>query len=536
MAVSDIIPAGEYVDWTIGTNVGVRGGIPSRTTVYTTISAPSSSAAINAALAACPAGQVVLLGPGTFDISAAALQVPSNVTLRGSGIGITILQSSGSGIMIHFNGAGSPSSAGSITAGYTKGSTSVTFSGGPTLSVGDFVGIYQDNESWVFNPDGTPNAIYTMNRVEAVAGSTATIWPAVLYGSTGFNPKIVKLSGTFISSASAEELTLLPGEDISYVVGMAGAYNCWLKNLEIQDIPNVGVYIYQSLACELARVDVLGSVSVGDGYGVVLENQTKGNTAIAVYNCVFDGLFHGIISSGQQGCVFAYNYSLNEHAQNGFPYQTAGFNATHGAEGMMSLWEGNYGNHIWTDSIHGGAAYQTVWRNRFTGNDNISNLSKFAMIRLHEGSYWWHSVGNVLGDVLNGPNWPSGGTSFYKYDWNAAEWDAAAAGNNGGINLLGYVGYGQPFDAMVGSTFLRYTNYDYWHASYQDTGPYTIDNSLCFAAKPSWWPAEAPFPAIGPDVPLSHAGNPAYWRVNGYPKKLARLGRHLKLKVQAPIW
>lgn len=494
--VANIIPANRRVDWTLGTNVGVRGGILNRTAIYVTIPAGSSAATINAALASCPPNHVVMLGPGDFNLTA-PLAVKSNTTLRGSGTGVTKLHSS-TGTLVTIRGSANVSTPGNITNGYTKGSSVITVAGGATLSAGDFIGVYQDDEPWVYKPDGGDNHIYSVHRVDAVNGADATIWPALLHGSSGFNPKYVRMTQGFITSAGVEDLSLYPeDDDVTFPLLMNSAYGCWAKNLTIHDIPYCGVFIYQSLGCEITHVDIPSCVSIGDGYGIVLDNQTPGNTAIAIYNCYFNFCRHGIIASGQQGCVFAYNYTVNEHAQSGVQDQTAGFNASHNAEGMMSLWEGNYGNHIWSDRIHGGAAFQTLWRCRFTGNNNFFNLSKNATVRLERGSYSWNVVGCVLGDT-----WASDHIK-YRYEFSALEWDTALSSDFGGIYLLGYTAFGQALDASVGSTILRFGNYDYWHgAVFSDTPGITatVDNSLSWTAKPSWF-GDRPWPAFDTGTP-----------------------------------
>ncbi len=74
------------------------GGIPNRTTIFTNINASTygngsqdASAGIQAALEACPAGQVVLLSAGTFTLNDLLL-IHSSITLRGAGPGVTVLQ------------------------------------------------------------------------------------------------------------------------------------------------------------------------------------------------------------------------------------------------------------------------------------------------------------------------------------------------------------------------------------------------------------------------------------------------------------
>jgi hypothetical protein len=86
----NLLPADRLVAW----NPGLMsvGGIPNRTTIYKTLS-PSGgddSAAIQAALNSAPAGQVVMLNPGTFVVNNFLL-IHRPITLRGSGAGVTRL-------------------------------------------------------------------------------------------------------------------------------------------------------------------------------------------------------------------------------------------------------------------------------------------------------------------------------------------------------------------------------------------------------------------------------------------------------------
>ena len=89
----DVIPSDRLIPW----DPGIPGGIPNRTTIYQTISAGSSQSTIQSALNSCPSGQVVKLAAGSYTLSS-SLIVPSNVTLRGAGIGQTILNA-GSGMV-----------------------------------------------------------------------------------------------------------------------------------------------------------------------------------------------------------------------------------------------------------------------------------------------------------------------------------------------------------------------------------------------------------------------------------------------------
>jgi hypothetical protein len=88
--LGNLLPADRMAAWNPGlTSVG---GIPNRTTIYKTLS-PSGgddSGAIQAALNSAPAGQVVMLNPGTFVVNNLLL-IRRPITLRGSGAGVTRL-------------------------------------------------------------------------------------------------------------------------------------------------------------------------------------------------------------------------------------------------------------------------------------------------------------------------------------------------------------------------------------------------------------------------------------------------------------
>ncbi len=85
-----------FTIWNPGLNAA--GGIPNRAIIYTTIQASvyhngtlDASADIQAALDDCPANEVVQLSAGTFTVNNYLL-ISKNITLRGSGPGVTILQ------------------------------------------------------------------------------------------------------------------------------------------------------------------------------------------------------------------------------------------------------------------------------------------------------------------------------------------------------------------------------------------------------------------------------------------------------------
>src|SRR5260370_30908861 len=93
-----ILSPSRAIDWS---NAGIPGGIPNRTSICATINASTygngssdSTSGIQSALNNCPSGQVVSLSTGTFLVNG-QLNIPSNVTLRGQGANLTILNAKG---------------------------------------------------------------------------------------------------------------------------------------------------------------------------------------------------------------------------------------------------------------------------------------------------------------------------------------------------------------------------------------------------------------------------------------------------------
>src|SRR2546427_2376408 len=62
-----ILDPSRALDWS---HAGIPGGIPNRATICASLDPGSTAAQIDAAIAACPPGQVVFLTPGTFTPSA----------------------------------------------------------------------------------------------------------------------------------------------------------------------------------------------------------------------------------------------------------------------------------------------------------------------------------------------------------------------------------------------------------------------------------------------------------------------------------
>ena len=91
---TSILPPDRSVDWS---QAGVTGDIPmnrpncTTTECNTLYGGTVTTASINNAIASAPANTVVRIPAGTYSITS-SIQPKSNVTLRGAGIGVTILK------------------------------------------------------------------------------------------------------------------------------------------------------------------------------------------------------------------------------------------------------------------------------------------------------------------------------------------------------------------------------------------------------------------------------------------------------------
>ena len=153
-----LLPADRLVAWNPG--MMSQNGIPNRSTIYTTLS-PSGgddTAAIQAAINAAPAGQVVMLSSGSFTVNG-ILMMNRPITLRGAGAGVTKLVKS--------NGARPRTSQ--IIAG-TNGittpidPTSYTYDPSPLIIVG--------GSRWNNGPDNTATQNLTADGAQGATTIT----------------------------------------------------------------------------------------------------------------------------------------------------------------------------------------------------------------------------------------------------------------------------------------------------------------------------------------------------------------------------
>ncbi len=548
------------IDWT---TAGV-GGIPNRTTICTTSACQTATAAganatlaqLNAALASCPNGDVVLLAAGTYTING-TLTVPSNCTLRGAGTLSTILSTTGtSGAAIQMGTTG-PTASQSVTinSGATAGSTSLSVASTANVTVGGLLMITELN-------DPTYVTITTINgtctwcdasmwsgtrvrgqivQVQSISGSTVTISPALYtnYGTaTGTGPALATPFAASAQYAGVESLqTYANNTGYSQTFLLTACAYCWIKGVFDNYTDGDHVDDYYGFHDEIR-----------DSYFSNAYLHTPGNadsdlflvgktSATLVENNILERLHVGVMLNwGAAGNVIGYNYSYGNFDVSGDLVILASFDM-HGAHPQFNLFEGNIGNNITYDSFWGSGSNNTTFRNQFRATDSIAKpysgrgvvqwstalLANEQMFGLTNA--FPHTNVNSIGDISGSADAVTAATYglfnsaapvftstvipgatrnynnwFYAisvgYDTGSDTSGSGVASFPGGpSNVAGYwVGKGA-------GTIFQHGNFDIASGTtIWTTGiTHTLPPSFYQSAQPSWF-GTVPWPAIGPDI------------------------------------
>jgi hypothetical protein len=527
-----ILDASRAADWS---NAGIPGGIPNRTTICATLHPGATAAQINAAIAACPANQVVFLNAGTYNLAAGIdFANRSNVTLRGAGPDQTFLNFTG-GVGCHglqadicignaeTNWQGGPIHIANWTAGYGKGATQITLSSttgikpGSTLLVLDQLNDASDTGT-IFvcearnlcakeGPSGNGRTNRTQQQLvlaTAVSGNTVTISPGLYMPNwrAGQSPG-AWWGDTVITNVGLEDLSLDHTNSLGLQgVGMFNAYRSWIRN--VRSITPNRNHVWLSIA---ARIVVRDSYFYGtqnarsQSYGV----EAFISSDVLVENNIFQHIVSPNMMNGSAGgSVYAHNFATDMAYIPATWMQPAHMLHSGGVD--MVLFEGNQSNQFEGDDIHGTHHFVTVFRNHLVGWEP-GKTDQTTPIQLEAFSRYMNVVGNVLG--LRG---------FHTQYENVAP---SGTNSNRSIYTLGWSGHGGstfagvPNDPLTASTLMRWGNYDTVTASVrwvaaevpsslsQFANPIpatrTLPASFYLAARPSWWGSQ-PWPAVGPDV------------------------------------
>jgi hypothetical protein len=563
IVVNGVLPADRIIDWTHAGVVQPNGtqGIPSFTNVCKTIDAATYgngttdvSATLQAAIDACPAGQVVMLPAGTYLLSN-SLTVNGSVVLRGTGPSTKIVENDAN---IQFGTQPTQLYQTNWTAGLTQGTTTITLDDASNLKVGQPVVLDQLNDTDVatagyvplVNPTGNegtvgigvddcasrsglsfctdgntavPRALVEMAEVTAIQGNQVTLDRPIYYTHTAsLSPQAFFWGEKNVSYAGVESLRI-DSQYNAQTLAFAFCTNCWVKAVEVDHITRAAVSLYYDDHFEFRDSYLyMNQATAPTNYGVEVDDTA----ASRFENNIFDSMDIGVIVSwSSNGNVIAYNYSVNESPGS---QVLGGAHGTHSVHTFMNLFEGNTAAKIGFDYVWGSTSHQTLFRNRLTGYMAPRTSSGQPGGDWSNGNWplfleAWNRDFNVVGNVLGTAGVQNGYQAATAADGNLV----GATGHDstcqdtcgmgvGPIYILGYwdswnaTSNAAQFDLMVVSTLWRWGNFDYstnethydpTEIPSDETVPttQTLPPSLYLNQKPSWFGA-TPFPAIGPDV------------------------------------
>lgn len=522
-------PASRTVTWQ--GNVGVKGDIPQRTVIYKTLS-PSGSddtTAIQTAINNCPSGQVVQLSAGTFNVT--HIDMKSGVTLRGAGIGVTLLKGNLTStyyVISLGNDAFGIGTSYNLSSGFTKGSTSITTSAANGWQAGDVILIDQlqnpagdppvsnlgtdGTDTWDTRSSGT-RGINQLVTVTSVSGNSATL-DMPLYWS--FDPTLSP-QGTKITmrcqNAGVENLSIDSTTSFSTTssnlqmwstVEFYGSANNWLLGVDMKGVWGQGVGMESAYRNTIrsCRIHVPYQYTSSAGYAMLL---TYGASANLVEDCIYDNLSNGPVLQNGSGNVFAYNYSTNMTSAQYPNTVRLGMQSNHGVHPYMNLFEGNYleGCYMAADKIHGSSSHNTWFRNKVFANASVTSgyNQQLIDIAVWQNQTYYNVIGNVLGT--------SGFENYYQQ--TAIPYSSYLKY----VYVLGATGGSSGTTGLETTSLIRHGNWDgydnavVWDPTISD---HTLPQSLYLTAKPGWWISSMPWPAIGPDLTPMGGSIPARQR------------------------
>lgn len=461
---SGIIAPSRAIDWR---NAGIPGGIPSGSWAqcgstiapYGTSASPGSTSTINTQISGCAANTYVQLGAGTFYLTG-TITLKNQTEVRGMGANSTFLIFSGEGSCLgqysqfclagsmNYPNGGEQNTA-TWTAGFSRGTTSITLSNSLNITANSTVIILdqQDDASdtgQVYNCTVTPCA----PGLGGNSGSSrtdhtcsASVSPSVGYCSQQQMVLVTACSPSCNNSGSTT-LTISPGlympnwrssqstgawwpTTTAYQMGVQnlsadltntnagtqtfvlfGCYQCWVTGVRSIYAARNHVWLWSTSHAIIQNNYFYQSTShESQSYSVELYAGSSDNLIVNnICQQVTDSCPNN--NGGGSGNVSAYNFSIDDIFESSGWFQPSDYDHA----GGESFWlkEGNDGMGIIADQVHGTHQFTTAFRNRETGwqvagcgnagTGNPCNANTTA-INLFASSRYFNVVGNVLGQA-----------------------------------------------------------------------------------------------------------------------------------------
>lgn len=561
-----IIDPTRAIDW----STAGAGAIPARTTICSTLGTAGQSptsvqsvtvAQINAALAACPSGQTVLLNPGTYDTAGATIAIPSNVTLRGSGPTQTIIAETavptsttipvvqfGTQSSFPFGPEPNPSTSTAITGGTSQGSKTITVASASGITVGTLLMLTQSDLGYMTDV-GTEGACDYCAGVGGLSGQTVQVTAVSGTSLTLSDPLYIDYSSTPLAypfevgctsagledlhiSASSAEVQNTSSVGYSPNINLTGTIYSWVKNVESDFSEGSHLWI------DFGMHNTIRDSFFHDGYyhgpGATDDELRLGFKASAnlIENNIFWRLHSSIIVEwGAAGNVLAYNYSTgNYHDPSlGWLLEDLSF---HGPHPLMNLFEGNIFTHWQMDDIHGSSSHSTVFRSYSTGSNlYVPPADARGALQMSAAMQESSGVSAYTLSYLAQYNNLVGIIDASDYEVNnlmaVAELISPATSNDPPCLDVGYAdGNAGPSPNATQSTMLYQGVMDCVTGMFQWQGSaLSLPASFYLPGKPAFWGSE-PWPPIGPDVTggdFTDWANPTASTTKGHVNKIPAL-------------
>ena len=528
-----LLPADRMTIW----NPGVSGGIPARSTVCRTVSPPGGDATstIQAAIDACPAGQVVQLTAGTFTINGGNyLLIDKGISLRGAGPGQTTLQKT-DGAKPNTEAKGpNPSPviivgparwnlnkerSVDLTEDAAKGSYSINVASAAGFSPGqvvkldelsgaswqpdpvgrgqiwaspDFRVVWQrhnphqgtddpfpDAASWFSRPD---RPTVEVKQIDHISGNTIFFnTPVHISYRSSHSAQLTAFSYVHTQNAGVEDLTVIGGDNGN--IRFNWAANCWARGVENTVWFDEGFAVDNSFRVEIRESyvhDAAWAQPGGAGYAISLSGGSS--EALVENSIILKANKVMVARSSGAASVFGYNYVDDGYINTMTGWIEVGLNASHMVGPHHVLFEGNYGFNWDSDNTHGNSIYHTVFRNHLRGirrdfGDSGGHNGPMRAAGAMTYSYWHSFLGNVLG--------AQGEMGGWVYESGSMMQNA--------IWMLGWDGWAPyPVDTKVAATTIRHGNFDYLTNSVKwdpSISTQTLPDSLYLRGKPAFFNA-----------------------------------------------
>jgi hypothetical protein len=404
---ADLIPASSLITWTPGTHTGVPGGIPTdrSTTIDVTASpynadntgATNAGTAIQAAIDAASSGNIVLLPAGRYRVNETLTigLTKDNITLRGAGIGVTIIDSRANTAVSVGGGDGFAIPPGAdaadmmVTAGLSKGSDEVTLADVSTLSEGQVIRftVEDDLSIPIMHTEGYQGLVGQTVKITAISGNDITFTPALYsdFGAGALDVGVRALAAQ-VEGVGIEDMTIdvdnYAGDRAFAGIAIAQGLGCWIKGVRIDNVGSYPISLSSSLFVEARRnyLDTRkGDLITSNGGGFLV--NAVGASLIEDNEVV--NHFPGIeVNYGSSGNFVSRNY---------FVGPSSIINTNHNPWNQFNLYEGNSGEGgLLADGYFGGV-----------GPDVIHN-NKLEYLSLKRMTYFYAVVANFINRAPSG--------------------------------------------------------------------------------------------------------------------------------------